>query len=96
MIRVFRFLKDVQHEPRAQMAGHSKGEILMTGRERGVSVSRRGDEVSLVTGLGTSDEFRIGVELEELSGLEAQRHIREAALAKLSPEERSAILAFSN
>lgn len=93
MVRVFRFLKDVQHEPRAQMAGHKQGEILMT-EPFGVSVNRGGDRVSLVTGHGTSDEFAIGVELEELEGVEAQRYIRDAALAKLSPDERAAVEAF--
>lgn len=64
MVRVFRFLKDVQHEPAAQMTGHKKGEILIA--EWGVSVSSRGDKVILVTGHGTYDEFKIGDEIEEV------------------------------
>jgi hypothetical protein len=89
--RVFRFIKDVQHEPAAQYFGAKKGSlIIVDGKAYGPKVLNDRNEVSVITGHGLTDEFHIGTELEEPSQDEAKYVLRERVKANLTSDEKEA------
>lgn len=94
--RVFQFIKNVRHEPEPQYAPWKKGDIIIASPkayEPKVISNHGREELSIITGHGSTDEFKIGEEVEELRGLAAAEVITERAMAKLSPDEREALRA---
>ena len=85
--KAFRFTRDVQHQPAAQLSGHKKGQVwFIEGDTRAY-----GDTVSLLEGHGVSDSFKVGDEVEWLTGDELKPYIHDRALDKLTDEERAVL-----